>query len=157
MYHAGANGLNDCVWAPPFSLPKIDSLLRIVDFDTVMQDQDIGEMFLNSKLHPSARKYTGVDVRPLDFTNTECITRLLWWTRNLMGFLPSPYNSFKMYLISEEIIRGDRHDSTNAFQWNRLLGKVEYPENIPGVLRQVAPARKSGNKVSWSDVVRRNP
>ena len=38
-----------------------------------------------------------------------------------------------------------------------VLGEVEYPENIPGVLRQVAPARKSGNKVSWSDVVRRNP
>ena len=42
VYHAGANGLNNCGWAPPFSLPKMDSLLRIVDLDTVIQNQDIG-------------------------------------------------------------------------------------------------------------------
>jgi len=34
VYYAGANGLNDCVWAPPFGLPKADSLLRNVDVDT---------------------------------------------------------------------------------------------------------------------------
>ena len=92
------------MWAPPFGLPKIDSLLRIVDLDTVMQDRDFGEMFLNFELHPSARKYTGVDVGPLEFSDSECIARLLWWTTNLMVFLRSPYNSVKMYLISEEII-----------------------------------------------------
>jgi len=124
VYHAGANGLNDCVWAPPFGLPKVDSLLRIVDLDTVMQDRDIGEMFLNFKLHPSVRKYTGVDVGPLEFSDSECIARLLWWTKNLMGFLPSPYTSVKMYLISEEILRGDRHDPNNAFQWNQCLLKT---------------------------------
>ena len=37
-----------------------------------------------------------------------------------------------------------------------VLGEVEYHENIPGVLRQGAPAKNSGNRVSWSDVVRRN-
>ena len=31
-----------------------------------------------------------------------------------------------MYLVSEEIIRGDRHDTTNAFQWTSLL------LNLPG-------------------------
>jgi hypothetical protein len=31
-----------------------------------------------------------------------------------------------MYLVSEEIIRGDRHDTTNAFQWTTLL------LNLPG-------------------------
>ena len=77
VYHAGANGLNDCVWAPPFGLPKVDSLLRIVDLDTVMQDCDIEEMFLNFELHPSVRKYTGVDVGPLDLSDSECSARLL--------------------------------------------------------------------------------
>ena len=151
VYHAGANGLNDCVWAPPFGLPKIDSLLRIVDLDSVMQDRDIGEMFLNFELHPTARKYTGVDVRPLDFTDSECMARLLWWTKNLMGFSPSPYNSVKMYLISEEIIRGDRHDSSNAFQWNRCLlnlpGTKEYKPSIAWISK-----RRSDNSLA-SDFV----
>ena len=130
VHHAGANGLNDylCVWAPPFGLPKIDLLLRIVDPDTLMQDRDIGEMFLNFELHPSVRKYTGVDVGPLGFSNTECEARIVWWMKNLMGFSPSPYNSVKMYLISEEIIRGNRHDPNNAFQWTVCL------LNLPGML-----------------------
>ena len=36
VYHAGANGLNDKVWAPTFGLPGTDSLLRILDLSSVM-------------------------------------------------------------------------------------------------------------------------
>jgi hypothetical protein len=43
-----------------------------------------------------------------------------------MGFKSSPYNSIKMYLILEEVIRGDRHDPEKAFQWNSIL------LNLPG-------------------------
>jgi len=140
VYHVGANGLNDCVWDPPFGIHKVDSLLRSVDLDTVMHNRDIGEMFLNFELHPSARKYTGVDVGPLEFSDSECIARLLWWTKDLMGFSPSPYNSVKMYFISEEIIRGDRHDPSNAFQWNRCLldlpGSKEYNPSIAWISKR---------------------
>ena len=31
VYHAKANGLNDCVWVPPFYHPTVDALLQIVD------------------------------------------------------------------------------------------------------------------------------
>jgi hypothetical protein len=47
-----------------------------------------------------------------------------------MGFKSLPYNSIRMYLIAEDIIQGDRHDPTNAFQWNiirlNLPGTKEY-------------------------------
>jgi hypothetical protein len=46
-----------------------------------------------------------------------------------MGFQSSPYNSVRMYLIAEEIIRGDRHDSTNAFQWDTIR------LNLPGTTK----------------------
>ncbi len=53
VYDVGANGLNDCVWAPSFFLPSVDALLRIVDHTSVMEDHDIGEMFLNFELRPN--------------------------------------------------------------------------------------------------------
>jgi len=120
-----------------------------------MQDRDMGEMFLNFELHPSASKYTGVDVGPLEFSNTECIARLLWWAKNLMGFSPSPYNLFKMYLISEEIIRGDRHDSTNTFQWSRCLlnlpGTIDYNPGIAWILKRRSDKSPASDFVCFID------
>lgn len=55
VYHAGANGLNDCVWAPPFHLPSVEGLLRIVDHSSMMEDRDIGYIFLNFELHANTR------------------------------------------------------------------------------------------------------
>ncbi len=51
VFHARANKLNDCVWTPSFSLPLLNSLLRIVDETTVMANRDMEEMFLNFNLH----------------------------------------------------------------------------------------------------------
>ena len=101
VYHAGANKLNDAVWVPSFWLPCVDSLLRIVDFDSCMEDRDIGEMFLNFELDPKVRSYTGVDVTPLGIPKEECSAAWMQWCRNLMGFKSSPHNSIKMYLITE--------------------------------------------------------
>ena len=126
VFHAGANGLNDCVWAPSFWLPTVESLLRIVDETSFMEDRDVGEMFLNYELHPAVRKFAGVDVRPLEFTEAECPNRWLCWTKNLMGFRSSPYNSVKMYLVAEEVIRGGRLDSDNPFRWHHV------EMNLPG-------------------------
>lgn len=126
VFHAGANRLNDCVWAPPFWLPSVESLLRIVDESSFMEDRDVGEMFLNFELHPSVRPFAGVDVKPLGFTHEECPNRWLWWTKNLMGFRSSPYNSVKMYLIAKEVIRGDRADERNPFRWHQVA------LNLPG-------------------------
>jgi hypothetical protein len=105
VYDGTASGLNDDVWAPPFWLATIESLIRALSDSSWMADRDIGDMFLSFALHPSAWPFAGVDIGPI-----------LWhWCRNAMGFSSSPYNSIKMSLIAEEVILGDRLDSENPF------------------------------------------
>lgn len=56
VYDAGANGLNDAVWAPSFWMPTISSLIRLLDNTSWMEDRDLGEMFINFPLHRSVRR-----------------------------------------------------------------------------------------------------
>jgi hypothetical protein len=126
VFHAGANKLNNVVWAPSFGLPTVNSLLRIVDDDTLMMDRDMGEHFHNFQLHENTVSATGIDLAPLQFAKKECEHRYMCWQRNLMGFRSSPYNSIRLTLVVEEIIRGDRHDWRNPFQWDSIM------LNLPG-------------------------
>jgi hypothetical protein len=71
LFHAGANKLNDSVWALSFALPSINSLLRIVDLTTLMSDCNMGEMFLNFQLHPDTVHLTAIDLGPLGFSPVE--------------------------------------------------------------------------------------
>ena len=148
VYHAGANGLNDCVWTPSFWLPTAATLLRLMDEGSLMQDRDIGEMFLNFMLSREARKFTGVDLRPLGLSEEDCPRLWLVWVRNLMGFKASPYNSVRTYLIAEEIIRGDPDDEANALQWSdvrlNLPGTAEY---VPGEA-WISKRRRDGSLAS---------
>lgn len=56
-----------------------------------------------------------------------------------MGFRSSPYNSVRMYMIIEEVIRGDRRDLSNPFQWESLMlnlpGSAEYKPSQPWVMQ----------------------
>ena len=126
VFHAGANNLNDSVWALSFALPSINSLLRIIDMSTLMSNRDMGEMLLNFMLDPRIWKYAAIDLGPLGFSHDKCRHRWMVWARNLMGFKPSPYNSVKMYLVAEEILRGDRLDLSNAIQYDHIR------LNLPG-------------------------
>ena len=38
VYHAGANGLNDCVWVPTFWMPTVHSLVRLLNEASFMED-----------------------------------------------------------------------------------------------------------------------
>ncbi len=98
----------------------------MIDLLSLMEDKDIEEMFLNFQLHVDTIRYTGIDIGPLEFEPEKCAFCWVCWNRNLLGFRPSPYNSIRMFLIAEEIIRGDRHDPANALQWNRIM------LNLPG-------------------------
>ena len=148
VYHAGANKLNDAVWVPSFWLPRVDSLLRIVDFDSCMEDRDIGEMFLNFELDPKVRSYTGVDVSPLGIPEEECPASWMQWCRNLMGFKSSPHNSIKMYLVTEEVIRGDRKDVNNAFQWDHVRLNLPGSESYRPDTAWISKRRKDGSLAS---------
>ena len=135
VYDATASGFNECVWAPSFWLPTIDSLVRALDADSWMSDRDIGDMFLNFQLHKSAWPFAGVDIKPLyDENGDVSFARWYHWVRNAMGFGPSPYNSIKLALIAEEVIKGDRHDPNNPFSWAcvqlNLPGSIDYDPEI---------------------------
>jgi hypothetical protein len=127
VFHTGANKLNNCVCAPWFCLPSINSLERIVDKLTLMSDHDMMDMFHNFPLHWNTVKFTAIDLAPLGFGPEEFLhCWWLCWKQNLMGSRSSPYNSIQTYLVTEEVIRGDWHDHTNPFQWECLM------LNLPG-------------------------
>jgi hypothetical protein len=65
VYNATANCLNECVWAPTFWLPIIDTLLRVLDKYSWMTDRDVGDMFLNFQLHESVVSFTGANLSSL--------------------------------------------------------------------------------------------
>ena len=46
VYDTTRSGLNQAVWAPWFSIPKITSHLRSVVAGTFISDCDVGEVFL---------------------------------------------------------------------------------------------------------------
>ena len=115
VFHEVANKLNDSVWAPSFSLPTVNLLLWIVDSNSLMEDRDIGEMFLNFQLDPRTMQFAAINLGPLKYSIEECGHRWMSWTQKLMGFKPSPYNSFRMYLVTEEIIRATGMTQTMLF------------------------------------------
>ena len=106
VYDATASGLNECVWAPSFWLPTVDSLLPALGPNSWMADRDIGDMFLNFELHHSVWPYVGVDLEPVSddadqdkglsdgitgfvcswvfVTHHIALLRLLWWLKRLL-------------------------------------------------------------------------
>ena len=62
VYDATKSLLNISLWAPNFSLPTIDTVLRAADFMSWFGDADLGEHFLNFLLDERLRSSAGVDV-----------------------------------------------------------------------------------------------
>ena len=156
VYDATANDLNDRVWAPSFWLPSIHSLVRALDKDCWMTDRDVGEMFHNFQLHYRVLPYTGVDLAPLYEGVETTESMLAHWDRCLMGFRSSPYNSVKMLLIIEEVVKGDRHDSRtdpltgvelNPFNWESVRLNLPGPGYDPR-LPWVSKIRESDGRVA---------
>ena len=155
VFDAGANNLNDAVFVPSFSLPNTNSLLRLVSSKTMMSDRDLSEMFHQFQLHESAIEYAAIDLRPLHLDPVKYPHRWMCWLRNLMGFRSSPYNSVRMYMIIEEVIRGDRRDLSNPFQWESVMlnlpGTVEYKPSLPWVMQLRADNSEASNMTSFVD------
>ncbi len=148
VFHARVNKLNDSVWAPLFCLPTVNSLLRITDEKSLVRDQDLGEMFLLFQLHPNTAKFTAINLGPLEFSAKECAHCWMCWSRNLMGFKSSPYNSIRMYLVSEEIIQGDHHDPNNAFQCHSILLNLPGMRGYKPALSWILKCRNNGTLAS---------
>jgi hypothetical protein len=80
---------------------------------------------------------------PLKFTSSECKQRWMTWSRCLMGFCASPYNAVKMYLVAEEILKGDRNDPSNAFQYDYVH------LNLPGLHNHMPSCSCSWISKQW--------
>ena len=61
------------------------------------------------------------------------------WERMMMRFTPSPYMVTKDLLEVECLIRGDRHERKNVFQWSRVVlnlpGMKDYQATRPWVYK----------------------
>ena len=62
LYDATKSGLNVAMFAPWFSMPTVDTLLRTTVASSYMTDCDVGEPFPNFMLEPSVRLHGGVDL-----------------------------------------------------------------------------------------------
>jgi hypothetical protein len=144
VYDATKSGLNDAIWTPTFFLPTIRSVLQDANEETFYGDIDIGEMFLNYFLDPALRPWAGVDVTelvtPINLLGRGSENRtIMRWERSLMGVRSSPFNCVRAYLISEEILMGDRRSVHNPFRWDRVVlnlpGSKSYDPSKPWVYR----------------------
>jgi hypothetical protein len=165
VYDASKSGLNEKLWAPSFCLSTVDSTFRAIESTTRLGDLDLGEMFLNFKLHKFIRPYAGVDLTAYVSTDlsgastgTPCWER---WERCLMGLKPSPYNATRAFAWCEEVIRGDPSDDRNALRWDRvrlnLPGEAAYDPTLPWlskVVEDLPCERIAGDFFSYIDDIR---
>lgn len=140
VYDATRSGLNEAIWSPNFFLSTMSAVLASADDSTFFGDIDLGEMFLNYFLDPALQPYAGVDVsRVCESTKVKSQRMILRWERSLMGVRSSPFNCVRLYLLSEDIIKGNRDDPNNPFRWNRIVynlpGTVSYDATKPWVYK----------------------
>jgi hypothetical protein len=120
-----------------------------------MEDQDIGEMFLNFNLHPLVQRFAAIDLALLELSERTCPHQHMCWTRNLMGFKPSPYNLVCTYLVAKDVIRGDRHNPSNPFQWDyvklNLPGTWDYNPSQAWISKRRLDGTLASNFVCFVD------
>jgi hypothetical protein len=97
VYNGTSCGLNANVWAPRFGLPTVMNTLCSLPPGYYQADLDVGDQFLNFKLHESMRAESGVDVRTVRSRDHrdeswEASRPGTWerWERNWMGLRDSP-------------------------------------------------------------------
>lgn len=141
VYDATACGLNECVWAPNFGLPTVQSVLFGLTLTSYMADQDLGEMFLNFPLDLSMQAFARVDLT--DYLRGEENEPLPYhrWTRCLMGFRPSPYLAVRASIWAEDVARGDPNDLENPLRFDGVVcnspGVATYDPSMPWVYKFV--------------------
>jgi hypothetical protein len=132
-------GLNSKLWAPPFCLPSIESLLPMLEPGTWQSDIDVGEQFYNYLLHPTIRPFCGIDVDPYLQTSPE-EPHLSWlqWQQCVMGLASSPHGCVKMQMLAEKLVRGDHLSPSNPFFYDQVRLIHPYLEFQRSILALVA-------------------
>ena len=115
VYNGTSCGLNACLHAPHYGLLSVKHTLRSLMSGYYQCDLDVGEQFLNFKLHEALRQLSGVDVREVRSRDPEDGQ---WedsrpgnwerWERNWMGLRDSPYRSLQWQARLKLEVYGDR-------------------------------------------------
>ena len=157
VFNGTSCGLNDSLWAPNFWLPTSKSMVRILGYNYMPVDLDLGEMFLNFPLSPKLIPYSGVDLTPFKpelevrfpekFRSRSKDSKLFaTWNRDWMGLKPSPEWACRFYYLAEEFVRGNEKDLSNPLYWKKvilnLMGNDDYNPGLPNVFK-------------WNDLVDR--
>jgi hypothetical protein len=122
-----------------------------------MGDLDMGEQFLNFHLHQDLQLFCGIDVKPL-FHPVRRTTYWLRWTQCMMGLHPSPYFTGQSTYYVEELIQGNRMDSSNPFHWQsvrlNLPGAEQYDPSLPWVSHMTSQGTMAGTFKRYVDDLR---
>ncbi len=102
VYNGTSCGLNACLHAPDYGLLLVKHTLHALMTGYYQCDLDVGEQFLNFKLHEALRQLSGVDVHevrsrdpadgPWEASRSENWER---WDWNWIGLGDSPYCSLQ--------------------------------------------------------------
>jgi hypothetical protein len=139
-------GLNANVWASRFGLPTVMNTLCSLLPGYYQANLDVGDQFLNFKLHELMRAESGVDVRMVRSRDHrdeswEASRQGTWerWERNWMGLRDSPYRSIQWQIRLKLEVYGDRRVLSNPFHWDRvefnLPGSKGYRSDLPWVMK----------------------
>jgi hypothetical protein len=96
VYKTTSSGLNVYLWAPWFSLPTINTIVRALEEGTFMSNLDIAEMFFNFVLEAKCQRLAGVELTHYIEKREGAGGRtrhLALWARCLMGATLSPYQT----------------------------------------------------------------
>ena len=147
VYDGSASGLNENLWAPWFSLPTIDNLVRALEPGYSMADNDVGEMFHNFVLHKDLRRLCGMDFTPY-FKKCDGRGRQqknwMRWNRLAMGLRTSPYCAIQAMMILKECILGLQYDERNVFRWESVRLNLPGSATYDPSLAWVTKVRKNG-------------
>ncbi len=145
-YNGTSCGLNAQLHAPRYGLLSIKHTLRALREGYYQCDLDIGEQFLNYKLHQLLRELSGVDVRKVrsrdpDNGAWEATRAGNWerWERNWMGLQDFPYRSLQWQTRLKLEVYGNRRALDNLFHWDRVVfnlpGSKGYRVDLPWVIK----------------------
>eukprot|EP00978_Attheya_sp_CCMP212_P035281 scaffold152493_cov59-Attheya_sp.AAC.1 len=126
VYDGTKSGLNDCLFAPWFALPTMNTMFRSLDVDFWCADNDFLDNFLNYLIGKELRVYCGIDVDILLKDEKGYVPASYTWTRCAMGLKTSPYFAVQQNTRAKRHMLGDPEDESNVFRWDRVI------VNLPG-------------------------
>jgi hypothetical protein len=128
VYNGTSCGLNACLHALHYGLLLVKHTLRALMMGYYQCNLDVGEQFLNFKLHEALRQLSGVDVHEVRSRDPsdgswEASGLENWerWERNWMGLRDSPYHSLQWQARLKLEVYGDNRVLANPFHWDRVV------------------------------------